>query len=101
MSISNSVSTAQADLVRLVSDFRGLIGKKEFDPLPSIKALRQKLDDGVQMTRNAAVSAAQDATAQAKDTALAADRYAHDEPWRIAGAALAVGVLVGVLLSRR
>lgn len=101
MNISNSISTAQSDLAKLISDLRGLMGKKEFDPLPSIKVLRQKLDDGVQITRNAAVSAAQDATAKAKDTALATDRYAHDEPWRIAGAALAVGILVGVLMTRR
>ena len=39
--------------------------------------------------------------AQAKDAALAADRYAHDEPWRVASAALAVGALVGFLLARR
>mgnify|MGYP002349064555 CR=1 FL=1 len=32
---------------------------------------------------------------------IAADRYAHDEPWRVAGAALAVGALVGFLLARR
>lgn len=101
MTISNSISTAQTDLLRLISDLRGLMGKKEFDPLPSIKALRQKLDDGVRMTRNAAASAAHDATVQAKNTALAADRYAHDQPWRIAGAALAVGILVGVLMTRR
>ena len=45
--------------------------------------------------------AAQDAARQAKEAALAADRYAHDEPWRVAGAALAVGALVGFLLARR
>ena len=36
-----------------------------------------------------------------KDAAKAADQYAHDEPWRVAGAALAVGALVGFLLARR
>ena len=38
---------------------------------------------------------------QAKDAAYAADRYAHDEPWRVAGAALAMGALLGFLLGRR
>ncbi|MNU08448.1 hypothetical protein D3C72_2544990 [compost metagenome] len=51
--------------------------------------------------RESAVRAAQDAARQAKEAALAADRYAHDEPWRVAGAALAVGALVGFLLARR
>ena len=51
--------------------------------------------------RESAVRAAQEAARQAKDAALAADRYAHDEPWRVASAALAVGALVGFLLARR
>ena len=65
------------------------------------KVLRQRLDDGMHSVRDAAVRAAQEAAHQAKDAARAADRYAHDEPWRVAGAALAVGALVGFLLARR
>jgi ElaB/YqjD/DUF883 family membrane-anchored ribosome-binding protein len=87
MTVSESISTTQADLEKLVSDLRGLLSSKDLDSVPDIKLLRQKLDDG--------------AARQAKDAALAADRYAHDEPWRVAGAALAVGALVGFLLARR
>ena len=63
--------------------------------------LRQRLDDGLHNARDSAVRAAQEAARQAKDAARAADRYAHDEPWRVAGAAMAVGALVGFLLARR
>ncbi|CAN7374481.1 DUF883 family protein [Acidovorax sp. LjRoot118] len=101
MSVSESLSTTQADLEKLVSDLRGLLSSKDLDSVPDIKLLRQKLDDGLQTARDSAVRAAQDAARQAKDAALAADRYAHDEPWRVAGAALAVGALVGFLLARR
>ncbi|MDP4074114.1 DUF883 family protein [Acidovorax sp. A1169] len=101
MSVSDSISTTQADLEKLVSDLRGLLSSKDLDSVPDIKLLRQKLDDGLQTARESAVRAAQDAARQAKDAALAADRYAHDEPWRVAGAALAVGALVGFLLARR
>lgn len=101
MSVSESLSTTQADLEKLVSDLRGLLSSKDLDSVPDIKVLRQKLDDGLQSARESAVRAAQDAARQAKDAALAADRYAHDEPWRVAGAALAVGALVGFLLARR
>ena len=41
------------------------------------------------------------AAKKAKDAAQTANAYAHDEPWQIAGAALAVGVLVGLLLGSR
>lgn len=101
MSVSESLSTTQADLEKLVSDLRGLLASKDLDSVPDIKLLRQKLDDGLHTAREAAVRAAQDAARQAKDAALAADRYAHDEPWRVASAALAVGALVGFLLARR
>lgn len=98
---TKSTSTTQDELEKLVSDLRGLLASKDLDGLPDIKQLRQRLDDGVQSVRDATVRAAQDAARQARDAATAADRYAHDEPWRVAGAALAVGTLVGFLLARR
>lgn len=100
-SVSDTVSNAQADLEKLVTDLRGLLASKDLDAVPQINALRQKLDDGVHQARESAVHAAQEAARQAKEAAYAADRYAHDEPWRVAGAALAVGALLGFLLARR
>ncbi|MCW5220830.1 DUF883 family protein [Verminephrobacter aporrectodeae] len=93
--------TTQSELEKLVSDLRGLLASKNLDTIPEIKLLRQRLDDGMHNVRELAVRAAQDAARQAKEAAQAADRYAHDEPWRVAGAALAMGALVGFLLARR
>lgn len=95
------VTTTQGDLEKLVSDLRGLLTSKDLDSVPEIRLLRQRLDDGMHTVRESAVRTAQEAARQAKEAALAADRYAHDEPWRVAGAALAVGALVGYLLARR
>lgn len=94
-------NTTQGELEKLVSDLRGLLASKDLDVIPEIKVLRQRLDDGMHLVRESAVRAAQEAARQAKDAALAADRYAHDEPWRIAGAALVMGALAGFLLGRR
>jgi len=95
------VSSAQRELERLVGDLRRLLSNKDLDGIPEIKQLRQRMDDGIHSVREAAVRAAQDAATQAKEAAAAADRYAHDEPWRVASGALIVGALVGFLLSRR
>jgi ElaB/YqjD/DUF883 family membrane-anchored ribosome-binding protein len=100
-SVSDSVASTQTELEKLVSDLRGLLASKDLDSVPEIKLLRQRLDDGMSTVRDSAVRAAQEAARQAKEAAVAADRYAHDEPWRVAGAALAVGALVGFLLARR
>ena len=98
---SDTISSTQGELEKLVSDLRGLLANRNLDSVPEIKILRQRLDDGMHTVRDAAVQAAQDAARQAKEAARMADRYAHDEPWRVAGAALAIGAVVGFLLTRR
>ena len=98
---SDTISSTQGELEKLVSDLRGLLANRDLDSVPQIKILRQRLDDGMYTVRDAAVQTAQDAAQQAKEAARMADRYAHDEPWRVAGAALALGAIVGFMLTRR
>ena len=98
---TDSLHSTQTELEKLVSEMRTLMANKNLDSVPEIKALRDRLDEGMHNVRAAAIRAAPEAANQAKDAARAADRYAHDEPWRVAGAALAVGALVGFLLARR
>ncbi len=100
-SVSDTVANTQGELERLVGDLRSLLSSKDLDSIPQIRQLRQRLDDGIDTVRDTAVRAAQEAANQARDAARAADRYAHDEPWRVATAAVAVGALVGFLLARR
>ena len=88
---------SRAELERRCELLNSELGEAKIE----IKLLRQRLDDGMTNVRDSAVRAAQEAARQAKEAAYAADRYAHDEPWRVAGAALAVGALVGFLLARR
>jgi ElaB/YqjD/DUF883 family membrane-anchored ribosome-binding protein len=98
---TDSQNSTQNELEKLVAEMRTLMANKNLDSVPEIKALRERLDEGMHNVRDAAIRAAQEAANQAKDAARAADRYAHDEPWRVAGAALAVGALVGFLMARR
>ena len=90
MAISDTVSSAQADLEKLVTDVRTLLASKDLDAIPQINVLREKLDESVYQVREKTLNAAYEAA-----------RQAHDEPWRVAGAALAVGALLGFLLARR
>ena len=100
-SVSQTIANAPSDLEKLVSDLRGLLDSKTLDAVPEIQVLRKKLDEGIDTARESAMTAAREAARQAKDAAKAADQYAHDEPWRVAGAALAAGAIIGFLLSRR
>ena len=101
MTESSDIPGVTCEIDRLVGDLRKLLANRELDSIPEIRRRRDRLDGGVQTMRDAAARAAQDASQRARDAARAADSYAHDDPWRVAGAALAVGALVGFLLARR
>jgi ElaB/YqjD/DUF883 family membrane-anchored ribosome-binding protein len=58
--------------------------------LEQLKALRSRLHEAQAV-----------ALRQSKAAARATDDYVHDNPWRAVGAAAAVGVLIGLLISRR
>ena len=76
-SVSDTVSSAQQDLERLVSDLRGLLASKDLDSIPQIGALRDRIDEGLSRARESAVEAAQEAARQAREAAAAADRGFH------------------------
>ena len=50
-SVSDTVSSAQQDLERLVSDLRGLLASKDLDSIPQIGALRDRIDEGLSRAR--------------------------------------------------
>ncbi len=94
-----NAATAVAD--ELAADVHEVLASKEFDAVPKIKALRQRVDAKLAIARELAAAKAKLAARKAREAADTANAYAHDEPWQIAGAALAVGVLVGLLVSGR
>ncbi|KKW66758.1 hypothetical protein AAV94_13420 [Lampropedia cohaerens] len=104
MGIFSGKSQPRDDFERLVNELRDVISSRDLDDVPQIRQLRQKFDDGVhslQDLRESAVRTAQEAAARAREGADVANRYAHDEPWQVAGVALAAGALIGFLLARR
>lgn len=98
MSASNNIEAAAEDIAK---DVRGVLASKDLDSVPHIKALRQRIDTKLAIAKELASEKSKIAAKKARDAASTANQYAHDEPWQIAGAALAVGVLVGLLLGRR
>ena len=100
-STQNLEAAANAVAEDLANDVRGVLASKELDSVPHIKALRQRVDAKLAIARELASEKTKLAAKRAREAAGSANAYAHDEPWQIAGAALAVGILVGLLLARR
>jgi len=111
-SITETVSTAQADLEKLVSDLRGLLSAKELDAVPEIHMLRQRIDDGMSNVRDSAVRAAQEAARLIGEERAVGISVGRDDRVELALACpaqgqvlifrtLAVGALLGFMLGRR
>jgi ElaB/YqjD/DUF883 family membrane-anchored ribosome-binding protein len=98
---SNLEAAANAVAEDIANDVRGVLASRELDSVPQIKALRQRIDSKLAIARELAAEKGRVAARRAREAATTANAYAHDEPWQIASAALAVGVLVGLLLGRR
>ena len=98
---TNIDAAANAVTEDIARDVKGVLAGKDLESLPQIKALRQRIDSKIAIARELAAEKSRLAAQKAKEAANTANAYAHDEPWQIAGAALAVGVLVGLLLGRR
>jgi ElaB/YqjD/DUF883 family membrane-anchored ribosome-binding protein len=102
MSVSNNLEAAANAVVEdLANDVKGVLSNKDLESVPQIKALKQRVEAKLAIARELASEKSKVAAKKAKDAAQTANAYAHDEPWQIAGAALAVGVLVGLLLGSR
>ncbi|CAN5541081.1 hypothetical protein BH10PSE18_BH10PSE18_03790 [soil metagenome] len=97
----NLEAAANAVVEELASDVKGVLGGKDLESMPQIKALRQRVETKLAIARELAAEKSKLATLKAKEAATTANAYAHDEPWQIAAGALAFGVLVGLLLGRR
>lgn len=101
MGIFSGKTQPRDDLEKLVGELRDIISSRDLDDIPQIRQIRERFDEGYNNVREAAVHAAHEAAARAKDHAVTANRYAHDEPWHVAGAAVAIGAVIGFLLARR
>ena len=72
-----------------------------------VEDLRRVIEDAETLLRETAslagdsVGAARERLAESVRTARAADRYVRDNPWRSIGVAAGVGLILGVILSRR
>ena len=93
---------------QLLSDFNSLLADAEellrstaSSSGEAVVGARTKLEDTLQQVKTR-IADAQNAMATSFDrTAAATQAYAHDNPWKVAGAAAVVGLLIGALLTNK
>ena len=92
--IGADVSGAISDAEEMLAEAAGSTGEKAAElrrkALEQLSALRGRLDD-----------VRQKALDQSKAAARVTDDYVHDHPWRAIAVAGCLGVVIGMLITRR
>lgn len=89
------------ELTDLYHDVLDFVSKPELRNDPDVGALKQKIERGMSAARESMADATREVSRRAGRAVHAADDYAHNEPWRVAGIAALMGLALGVLISRR
>ncbi len=100
-SASEAKDQLLSNLRRVVSDAEDLLAATAGQTDSRIAELRSRARENLSLAREKLADADAAVRARARYAAEATDEYVHDRPWSAIGAAAAVGVLLGVLLSRR
>lgn len=102
----NELTAAQtdklmADLRLVVADAEELLRTTAGQAGEGAAELREKVQASLQRARDGMAQVQETAVAKARAAGRAADDYVHDNPWRSIGFAAAMGLVVGLLISRR
>jgi ElaB/YqjD/DUF883 family membrane-anchored ribosome-binding protein len=90
-----------ADLKVVIADAEELLRATASAAGEKASAARVKMEDSVRAAK-VKLAQAQDVMAdRAKAAAAATDDYVHAHPWKAVGFAAAIGVILGMLISRR
>lgn len=92
--LMNDLRVVIADAEELLGATAGQIGEGAAEARSRIQARLQQAKANLSHLQEAAV-------ARAKAAGHVADEYVHENPWRAIGVAAGLGLLVGLLISRR
>jgi ElaB/YqjD/DUF883 family membrane-anchored ribosome-binding protein len=92
--VSREVHNFIADVEDLVKDTTSLTG----DELAKAKAT---LSERISAARQSIDAMSSAVAKRARNTASETNAYVHDQPWKAVGIGAAIGLLLGVVISRR
>jgi ElaB/YqjD/DUF883 family membrane-anchored ribosome-binding protein len=101
--MSSQVTTEKlyADLQAVVRDAEALLKATAGQAGDKVQEVRARAEETIKQARSRIDSVENDAVRRAKEMAGAAEGYVRDNPWQAVGVAAGVGLLIGILLSRR
>lgn len=100
---TNEYNEAQLldDLKSVLADLETLLQETAQTGGEKLTAIRAKAEQSLDAAKANMADAPASVLNKAKEAATAADDYVQDNPWRSIGLAASVGLIVGLLISRR
>ena len=104
--MSDSLETVtKAQLIEefktLVTDAEALLKATAKDTGASVSKVRAKAEASLHAAKDKLEDLQGDLLEKGKAATKAADEYVHENPWKAVGIAAGVGLIVGLLISRR
>lgn len=98
----------QFDQDQLISEFKAVVADAEAllkatanTGDDKLSELRAKAEESLGIAKARMMDIQTEVLAKTKAAAKATDAYVHENPWRSIGFAASIGVVVGLLISRR
>lgn len=103
MSTANDVTKDKlvADLKMVISDAEELLLATAAQAGEKASAARARITESLKVAKEKLAIAEDIALDKAKAAARATDDYVHENPWAAVGIGAALGLVVGMLISRR
>ena len=89
------------DLSAVVTDAEELLKATASQTGERITEVRAKAQESLRAAKVRLADAQEALVEKAKAAARETDNYVHENPWKAAGIAAAVGVLIGAIIARR
>lgn len=99
--IDASLDKLSQDFQAVVADAQALLRATANETGERAIAARERVLDTLQDARQQLSLVEEAVAARAKAAARATDDYVHEHPWKTAGIAAGVGLVVGLLIGRR
>lgn len=102
----SDLTTAQrdklmADLKLVIADTEELLRATAGQAGEQTKELRARMQGRLDEAKKSMLHLQDAAVAKAKAAGHAADEFVHENPWKAIGAAAGIGLIAGLLISRR
>jgi ElaB/YqjD/DUF883 family membrane-anchored ribosome-binding protein len=89
------------DLKIVIADAEELLRATASQAGEKVSAAREKIQDSLHQAKVKLAEVEDILLDKGKEAARATDEYVHDHPWKAVGIAAGVGLVIGMLISRR